>query len=230
MHPSRILADIRTHRLSLEAQGALLQLCATAAHYDGALSTDALLDEIRPPLVRRKRATLLAELAPILDDYLGDVASQAAGYLDKSSKARAAARARWQPATASANAHASASAHAHANASADAHAEREEREERERTDHAAPPRGDARFDRFWAAYPKKTAKPAALKAWRKLRPDDGLLDAMLAALAWQRTTKQWKDDGIIPHPATWLNGRRWEDERTEHAERGAVPIVDWSAI
>jgi hypothetical protein len=37
---------------------------------------------------------------------------------------------------------------------------------------------------------------------------------MLAAVAAQATTEQWrKDDGqFIPLPASWLNGRRWEDE------------------
>jgi hypothetical protein len=67
------------------------------------------------------------------------------------------------------------------------------------------------FDRFWAAYPRKQAKQAARRAWEKLRPAEDLLQAMLAAVARQRDSPQWRD-GVIPHPATWLNGRRWEDE------------------
>ena len=37
---------------------------------------------------------------------------------------------------------------------------------------------------------------------------------MLAAIERQKQTAQWKENGgqYIPHPATWLNGRRWEDE------------------
>lgn len=37
---------------------------------------------------------------------------------------------------------------------------------------------------------------------------------MLVALARQRNSDDWqRDDGrYIPHPTTWLNGRRWEDE------------------
>ena len=70
------------------------------------------------------------------------------------------------------------------------------------------------FESFWQAYPRKTAKPQAAKAFARLRPDATLLAQMLAALALQRQTEQWRrDDGqFVPHPSTWLNGRRWEDE------------------
>lgn len=70
------------------------------------------------------------------------------------------------------------------------------------------------FDRFWQAYPRKTAKPQAAKAFARLRPDEPLLQRMLAALALQRQSPQWQRDGgqFVPHPSTWINGRRWEDE------------------
>ena len=82
------------------------------------------------------------------------------------------------------------------------------------------------FDRFWQAYPRKTAKPQAAKAFARLRPDEPLLLRMLAALALQRQSAQWQRDAgqFIPHPSTWLNGRRWEDEgsQTDDAFAGAV--------
>lgn len=70
------------------------------------------------------------------------------------------------------------------------------------------------FDEFWAAYPRKTGKEAARKAWVKLKPSAELLEIMLAALDWQRRSTQWLKDGgqFIPHPATWLNQGRWQDE------------------
>lgn len=70
------------------------------------------------------------------------------------------------------------------------------------------------FERFWSAYPKKTAKQQALKAWQKLKPDEELIEKMLLSLERQKRSVQWtKDNGqFIPYPATWLNGRRWEDE------------------
>lgn len=74
----------------------------------------------------------------------------------------------------------------------------------------------ADFKTFWQAYPKKIGKGNAEKAWNKLHPDSALLVAMLDALEWQKQTSQWqKESGqFIPHPATWLNGHRWQDEQT----------------
>jgi hypothetical protein len=72
----------------------------------------------------------------------------------------------------------------------------------------------ARFARFWSEYPKKVAKPDAVKAWAKLEPDDVLTASILVALERQKKSGQWHKDGgqYIPNPATWLNKRRWEDE------------------
>lgn len=71
-----------------------------------------------------------------------------------------------------------------------------------------------RFDRFWAAYPRKVGKDAAWKAFEKRRPDADLTDRMIAAVNEQRRTLAWTKDGgeYIPHPATWLNQGRWQDE------------------
>lgn len=72
-----------------------------------------------------------------------------------------------------------------------------------------------RFNRFWMAYPRHVGKAVALKSFEKINPDEVTLTAMLNALEWQKRTPQWvKDNGqYIPHPSTWLNQRRWEDER-----------------
>lgn len=80
-----------------------------------------------------------------------------------------------------------------------------------------PPKGESAnlFAEFWKAYPLHKAKPTALKAFGKLKPDRVLLNAILAALSVQKQSSQWTRDGgqYIPHPATWLNQRRWEDEK-----------------
>lgn len=68
------------------------------------------------------------------------------------------------------------------------------------------------FDSFWKAYPRKTGKAAAKKAWAKLKPTVETMRLIFKALDWQCGSKQWAEDGIIPHASTWLNGRRWEDE------------------
>jgi hypothetical protein len=74
--------------------------------------------------------------------------------------------------------------------------------------------GSPLFDRFWAAYPKKKAKADAEKAFAKLDATEDLLARILAAIERQARSEAWRKDGgqFIPHPATWLNGRRWEDE------------------
>lgn len=75
------------------------------------------------------------------------------------------------------------------------------------------------FENFWSAYPRKVAKPEALKAWIKHKPDAELAAAIVKGLETAKRSKDWlKDEGqFIPHPATWLNNRRWEDEAVEIA-------------
>ena len=70
------------------------------------------------------------------------------------------------------------------------------------------------FSDFWAVYPKRRGKPDAEKAWAKLNPSQELFDQICGAISEWRETEDWrKDKGqFIPYPATWLNGRRWEDE------------------
>lgn len=90
-------------------------------------------------------------------------------------------------------------------------------------DHVAPRRDRdlSDFDVCWAAYPRKTGKGAALKAWQRQKPDRAVV---LAALDWQRTQPQWVKDGgqYVPHMATWLNQRRWEDEPFQPVDTAMV--------
>ena len=73
------------------------------------------------------------------------------------------------------------------------------------------------FDAFWQAYPKKKAKEDARKAWAKLKPDEALGKAIIQAVEDAKKTADWqKEKGkYIPYPATYLNGKRWEDERND---------------
>jgi hypothetical protein len=82
------------------------------------------------------------------------------------------------------------------------------------SDNSSPPLAAGGFDGFWAAYPRKVGKDAARKAFDKRKPDSTLLAQMLSAIARQIDTEQWRKDGgqFIPHPATWLNEGRWQDE------------------
>ncbi len=73
---------------------------------------------------------------------------------------------------------------------------------------------DPLFARFWSAYPRKVDRANAEKVFAKLRADDALVGAMLAAIMRATASEQWSTPGgkFIPYPATWLSGRRWEDE------------------
>jgi phage replication O-like protein O len=73
------------------------------------------------------------------------------------------------------------------------------------------------FEEFYKAYPKKKARRGAEKAWAKLNPSPELIKTILTALEKQKQSEEWKKENgkYIPYPATWLNGRRWEDEIPE---------------
>ena len=94
---------------------------------------------------------------------------------------------------------------------------------------------DEQFDSFWKEYPNRVAKQDALKAWKKLKVDQELFDKILNGLSRWKASDEWQRDGgrFIPHPATWLNGHRWEDEvrkaePTGQAPKRILPAQDFS--
>lgn len=85
---------------------------------------------------------------------------------------------------------------------------REERREEAETDSCA-----SRFEAFWSAYPRKKAKGDAERRWAKLNPGEQLTAQILAAVERGKTSADWLKEGgqFIPHPATWLHDKGWED-------------------
>jgi hypothetical protein len=81
------------------------------------------------------------------------------------------------------------------------------------------------FDAFWMSYPKKLGKETAKKAWAKISPQNGLSEAILASVDQHKKTPDWLKDGgqFIPYPATFLNGKLWEDVLTVTKQPEAVP-------
>ena len=71
---------------------------------------------------------------------------------------------------------------------------------------------ESAFDAFWSAYPKKTGKEAARKAFKKIPKSAHSL--LVPAVEAQKKSRQWMEENgrFIPNPATWLNQGRWEDE------------------
>jgi hypothetical protein len=70
------------------------------------------------------------------------------------------------------------------------------------------------FDSFYDSYPRKVGKDAARKAFAKRNVDAGLLDQMVEAIKRQglRAKCDKGEAQYVPHPATWLNEGRWQDE------------------
>jgi hypothetical protein len=71
-----------------------------------------------------------------------------------------------------------------------------------------------RFEEWYKVYPRRVGRGQAERAWKSLAPNDELVDTIIAATLAQRGQPDWtKDDGaFIPHPSTWLNGKRWLDQ------------------
>ena len=68
------------------------------------------------------------------------------------------------------------------------------------------------FDQFYNDYPRKVGRYTAERSFKKLSIKDKInayngLKNYLRYWKYNKTEKQF-----IPHPSTWLNQRRWEDE------------------
>lgn len=79
-------------------------------------------------------------------------------------------------------------------------------------------------EKFWPAYPRKVGREAARKAFVRLKPDGSMLGVMLKSLAAQSASDQWRRDAqFIPHAATWINGKRWQDDMSGAGDDNGVP-------
>lgn len=91
----------------------------------------------------------------------------------------------------------------------------EKRREEENNPSRAPRSGlNGAFTAFWESYPRKKSKANAEKAWLKIKPDEQLTERILHAVEQAKTSADWQREAgrFIPHPASWLNAKGWEDE------------------
>lgn len=77
------------------------------------------------------------------------------------------------------------------------------------------------FGEFWETYPRKVGKAASERKFLSL--DRGLKDKILRSLEMQKMT--WEDPKFIPHPTTWLNQGRWDDEVETVSTPGSTDMV-----
>jgi hypothetical protein len=68
------------------------------------------------------------------------------------------------------------------------------------------------FATFWQMYPRKVARKAAEKSWRKLSTDEQQLALQALPLHIQYWTAAGTEKQYMPYPGSWLNQARWEDE------------------
>tara|TARA_R110000824_G_scaffold119838_1_gene274260 strand:+ start:788 stop:1204 length:417 start_codon:yes stop_codon:yes gene_type:complete len=73
---------------------------------------------------------------------------------------------------------------------------------------------DQQFELFWMEYPRRKGKGAARKAFSNALNKQDLQYILEAAHNFAIETRQ-QDPKFIPHPATWLNQERYDDEPDE---------------
>lgn len=77
------------------------------------------------------------------------------------------------------------------------------------------------FLKFWQSFPRKDCKREALKAWQKLTPE---LRLIASEDVPKRILANWADreTSKIPHAATYLNQRQWEDDLLKNRPAAAA--------
>lgn len=76
-----------------------------------------------------------------------------------------------------------------------------------------------RFDEFWNTYDHKVGRKKALSAYKtalKKATPDLLIAAAAQYVAWVKA--EGKHPQFTKHPATWLNGEHWNDERAARSQ------------
>lgn len=74
-----------------------------------------------------------------------------------------------------------------------------------------------RFEAFWKAYPKKVEKQDAIRAWKKINPDDELTNTIIRAVEEAKVKdSRFREARYIPYPASWLNAGNWENDYDDY--------------
>lgn len=73
------------------------------------------------------------------------------------------------------------------------------------------------FDDFWDICPRKIGKGQARKAYATARSKTDK-ETIIAGMRRYSITAKGTETKFIAHPATWLNGERWDDEEADSAK------------
>lgn len=77
------------------------------------------------------------------------------------------------------------------------------------------------FEDFWKLYPRKVEKKKASAKWARVPCE--LHAQILADIEARKKSDQWTR-GFIPHPTTYLNGERWNDEITSKTPAAGAKV------
>lgn len=91
---------------------------------------------------------------------------------------------------------------------------------------------EAEFAAWWAAYPLKVGKAAAIKSYLRARREASAEELRDGLVRYIASKPEWQ---CYCHPATWLNQQRWLDEPPAEPTKpanGVVSPIDppWPAI
>jgi hypothetical protein len=75
---------------------------------------------------------------------------------------------------------------------------------------------DRDFESFWLKYPRKREKHNARKVWTKYYSDGAFTLGQITELLHNHINGEWegREMRYIPHAASWLNKRPWEDQES----------------
>lgn len=82
------------------------------------------------------------------------------------------------------------------------------------------------FDDFYKDYPLKKSKKDAIRAWNKLSDKDKIAAAEKVS---EYKTDCDKCERPYRYPATYLNGRTWEDDFSGSGKKGGTNLIDNSS-
>ena len=83
---------------------------------------------------------------------------------------------------------------------------------------------DYHFEIFWKHYPRKIGKGAARKAFEKALEKKHATELIESAYDYANSSSL-PDLQFIPHPATWLNQERWDDELNASGGSNATQVA-----
>ena len=79
------------------------------------------------------------------------------------------------------------------------------------------------FERWWAIYPRKTAKGAAWNRWKREKLDSKV-DQLIEKLEQQNALQYaFTETQYIPNASTYLNQKRYDDEVEDRSKKSPTP-------